>query len=391
PVLSARFLPNDPRTILYLQDAGGGEFYQLYRLDRRTGRSELLTDGKSRHGNLLVSRDGTAIAFSSTARNGKDTDVLVAPASRPKEARRVFEEEGTWYPLDLSADGKRLLVQRYRSINDAELWVVDAATGAKRLLTEGRGSLRAAALSADARSAFLVTNRGGDLDALHRVALDGPPKLVPVAPGLRWNVDELAVADDGSSVAFATNEDGWSRLYLLDPKTGRTRPLPLPAGVVSALEFPDRRADRLFVALESPSSPTDVWELAVASGKATRWTRSETGGLDPATFVAPELVRYPSTDGITVPAFLYLPRNAKGRVPVVIDWHGGPEGQALPRFLAYTQFLVNELGLAVLAPNVRGSDGYGKSTLAADDGPKREGALADIGATLDFVARRPEL
>jgi dipeptidyl aminopeptidase/acylaminoacyl peptidase len=391
PVLSARFLPQDPRTILYLQDAGGGEFYQLYRLDRRTGRSELLTDGKSRHGNILVSRDGRRLAFSSTARNGKDTDVYVADAASPKEARRLFEEEGTWYPVDLAPDGRQVLVMRFRSIADAELWLVDAANGTKRLLTEGRGSIRGAAFSADARAAYVVTDRGGNFNALHRIALGGEPKLVPVAPGLRWDVDDLAVAADGSKVAFVSNEDGYSKLHLLDPRTGRTRPLPLPAGVVSAIGFPDGRSDRLFLAMDTPASPTDVWHVDVATGKTVRWTRSETGGLDAATFVAPELVRYPSTDGLMVPAFLYLPRKAQGRVPVVIDWHGGPEGQALPKFLPYTQFLVNELGLAVLAPNVRGSDGYGKSYLAADDGPKREASLADIRATLDFVARRPDL
>jgi dipeptidyl aminopeptidase/acylaminoacyl peptidase len=391
PVLSARFLPQDPRTILYLQDAGGGEFYQLYRLDRRTGRSELLTDGKSRHGNLLVSRDGKRLAFSSTARNGQDTDVYVADAASPKDARRLFEEEGTWYPVDLSPDGRQVLVMRFRSIADAELWLVDAAAGTKRLLTEGAGSIRGAAFSADARTAYVVTDRGGDFNALHRIVLAGDPKLAPVAPGLRWDVDDLAVASDGSKVAFVSNEDGYSKLHLLDPRTGRTRPLNLPAGVVSAIGFPDGRSDRLFVAMETPASPTDVWQLDVATGKTVRWTRSEVGGLDPATFVAPELVRYPSADGVTVPAFLYLPRKAQGRVPVVVDWHGGPEGQALPKFLSYTQFLVNELGLAVLAPNVRGSDGYGKAYLAADDGPKREASLADVGATFDFIARRPEL
>jgi dipeptidyl aminopeptidase/acylaminoacyl peptidase len=391
PVLAATFLPQDPKTIFYLQDQGGGEFYQVYRHDRRTGRAELLTDGKSRHENLLVSRDGTRIAFSSTARNGKDTDVYVADAARPKVARRLFEEEGTFYPIDLSPDGKQALILQFRSIADADLWVADAATGRKRLLTEGKGSIRAAAFSADARAAYVVTDRGGDFNALYRIALQGDARAAPVAPNLRWDVDDLAVASDGSRVAFVANEDGYSRLYLLDPRTGRTQPVTLPAGVVTAIRFPDRRSDRLFLAMDTPASPTDVWQLDLKSAKTVRWTRSEVGGLDPSTFVAPELVRYPSSDGITVPAFLYRPKHAQGRVPVVVDWHGGPEGQSLPKFLPYTQFLVNELGLAVLAPNVRGSDGYGKAYLAADDGPKREASLADVRATFDFIARRPEL
>ena len=128
------------------------------------------------------------------------------------------------------------------------------------------------------------------------------------------------------------------------------------------------------------------------SGALIRWTRSEVGGIDPSHFLSPELVHYPSTDGITVPALLYRPRGLRpgARVPVVIDWHGGPEWQARPRFDFLAQSIA-DLGMAVLKPNVRGSDGYGKTYLQADDGVKREQALKDIGASLDFIARQPDL
>jgi dipeptidyl aminopeptidase/acylaminoacyl peptidase len=114
------------------------------------------------------------------------------------------------------------------------------------------------------------------------------------------------------------------------------------------------------------------------------------GGLDPATFVEPELVRYPSAGGLGIPAFLYR-KPGEGKRPVVVLWHGGPEGQHRPLFNPFVQFLASELGLAVVAPNVRGSDGYGKRYLSLDDGVRREEALKDIGATLDFVASRPDL
>jgi dipeptidyl aminopeptidase/acylaminoacyl peptidase len=167
----------------------------------------------------------------------------------------------------------------------------------------------------------------------------------------------------------------------------------LPAGVVTSLAFPDRQSGQLALAMTTPRSPLDVWQLELRSRKLARWTRSETGGLDPATFVEPQLVRYPSGDGVSIPAFLYLPpRDAwPGRRPVVVYWHGGPEAQERPDFHPLFQFLAVEMGLAVLAPNVRGSAGYGKAYLAMDDGARREGALADIGATLDFVAAHPAL
>lgn len=391
PVRDARFAPGDPRTIYYLQDVGGAESYQLYRLDRRTGRSELLTDGKSRHESLVVSRDGRRLAWSGTGRNGKDTDVYVADAARPREARRVIEATGTFHPVDFSPDGARLLVTRFRSIADADLLLVDVATGERRTLLAGKGSVRDAAFSADGKAVYVVTDRFGDLNALHRVDLGAAPGAAPraLAPGVRSDVERVAVAPDGR-VALLSNADGWSLLHLLDARTGALSAAALPRGVASELRFPLGRSDRLAVSLSPATSPLDVLVLDLASGKAEPWTRSEVGGLDRATFVEPELVSYPSTDGVTVPAFLYR-RPGEDRRPVVVLWHGGPEAQFRPYFSPFVQFLATELGVAVLAPNVRGSDGYGKAYLAMDDGPRRERALADIGATLDFVAGRADL
>lgn len=389
PVNDARLVPGDPHTIFYLQDAGGGEFYQLYRLDRRTGRSELLTDGKSRHGALLVSRDGRRLAWASTARNGKDTDVYVADVARPKEARRIVEGEGTFFPLDLAPDGTKVLVSRFRSIADADLRVVDVATGASRGLLEGKGSLRAAAFSGDGKAVLAVTDRFGDWNGLHRIDLGAAAaKPRPVA-SVTGDVEGVAVAPDGR-IAFTTNAEGTSLLHLVDPRSGKLAAVPIPRGVAGKLVFPARRSDVLALSVTTAQSPFDAYVVDVPTRAVRRWTRSEVGGLDPARFVEPELVRYPSSGGVEVPALLYQPRR-DGRAPVVVVWHGGPEGQERPRFSSFLQFIVGELGFAVLTPNVRGSDGYGKRFLALDDGVLRERALDDIAATFDFVARRPDL
>ncbi len=390
PVRAARFAPGDPRSVYYLSDVGGGENYQLYRLDRRTGRSELLTDGKSRHDALVVSRDGRRLAYAGTGRNGKDTDVYLAETARPGEARRVVEAQGTFFPVELSPDGSRLLVQQFRSIADSELLLVDVSTGARRSLLTGKGSVRDAAFSADGRAVYAVTDRLSDANALVRVELGSPgaePRLA--APGVEADVERLAVAPDGR-VAFTTNADGYSALHLLDPRTGKLSGTALPKGVADALRFPVGRSDRLAVALTLPSSPLDVHVVDLKAGRLERWTRSELGGLDPGTLVEPELVSYPSAGGVRVPAFLYR-KAGEGKRPVVVLWHGGPEAQFRPTFAPFVQFLASELGLAVLAPNVRGSDGYGKRYLAMDDGIRREEALADIGATFDFVASRKDL
>jgi dipeptidyl aminopeptidase/acylaminoacyl peptidase len=395
PIRVARFLPGDPQVIFYLQDRGGAEAYQVFRLDRRTGRSELLTDGKSRHEAMVLSRDGRRLAYGGTGRNGKDTDVYLADLSRPREARRLVEGEGTFQPLEFSPDGRRLLAEKFRSIADSDLLLVDCETGERRQLTptEGKGSVRAAAFAADGKAVYLVTDRYGDFAELFQLDLSPGATPRPLARNLRWDVDGLAVARDGSRVAITVNADGYSRLYLLDPRSGRLEPVAIPGGVAGRLAFPDRNGGRLALGLTTPRSPFDVWQLDLRSRRLARWTRSETGGLDPATFVEPQLVRYPSTDGVSVPAFLYLPPAVAGagKRPVVLVWHGGPEAQEQPDFTPIYQFLAVEMGFAVLTPNVRGSDGYGKAYLALDDGVKREQALADIGATLDFVASRPEL
>ena len=392
PVTRARFQPGDPQAVWYLQDKGGGEFFQLFRLDRHSGRSELLTDGKSRHGDLTLSRDGKRLAFSGTQRNGKDTDVYVAETASPKQARRVTTAEGSWSPIEFSLDGRRLLIAQERSIQDADLYALEVESGKLTQLTpkEGKASVAAARFTADGKAVYLVTDRWSNFNQLY--LLDATGARTPLTADLKWNVEDLAVADDGSRIAYAVNEDGASRLYVRSRQGGAER-IALPANaVIGSLEFPHRRADLLAVTFQTATQPTDVYQVQLRGMRLVRWTRSEVGGLDPAGFVDAQLVRYPAGGGAGImPAFLYKPRAPRGKLPVVVIWHGGPEAQSRPTFSTFVQLLASELGIAVLLPNVRGSDGYGKEYLAADDGVKREQALSDIGATLDFIAQQPDL
>ena len=397
PVGKARWQPGDPRWLFFLQDPPGGDASQLYRLDLRNGQRQLLTDGKSRHSGFVLSRDGRQLAFAGTGRNGRDTDVYLADVASPTTARRLTEETGLWIPIDFSPDGRQLLVEQQRGADDADLWVVDAAGGARTRLTPeaaeaGKASIRDAAFGADGRSVYLVTDRDTEFAQLFRVDLAHPDaRWRSLSADLKWNVDQLAVAADGT-VAFVANEDGSSTLYLQKPREARRTRVPAPSGVIGEMRFPNRTSDVLTFSLETSTAPSDVWQLALKSGRLTRWTQSEVGGIDPAHFSPAELVHYPSGDGLIIPAFLHRPRGLRPgtKAPVVVDWHGGPDGQARPDFDPLAQALL-DLGIAVLRPNVRGSDGYGKRFLAADDGVKREQALKDIGATLEFIARQPDL
>ncbi|NTX05514.1 alpha/beta fold hydrolase [Myxococcus sp. CA040A] len=397
PINRALFQPGDSNVIYFLQDKGGGEFFQVFRLDRRTGRSELLTDGKSRHSDVKVSQDGRWLAYGGTGRNGKDTDVYVAPTAQPRQARRLTELEGSWAPIAFSNDGAKLLVAQERAVDDADLYVVDVASGARQRITpqEGKGGITSVVFAHDGKSVYLATDRYSDFAELYRVDLDKAPLTSApesLTKAVKWNVTDLALSPDGRKLAVAFNEDGFTKVSLLDTRTKALAPLDsLPKGVAFGIGFPLKRSDLLALTVGDAKSPMDVWTVDLKSRKPTRWTRSEVGGLDTNTFVEPVLVRYPSTDGVQVPAFLYLPRGATGKVPVIVSFHGGPEGQSLPLFSTFAQFATTELGMAVLVPNVRGSEGYGKAYRAMDDGVKREQSLADIGATLDFIASRKEL
>jgi dipeptidyl aminopeptidase/acylaminoacyl peptidase len=395
PVRGAAADPANANRLLLVMDAGGGEFYQFHRLDLATGTTTLLTDGRSRNESPLFAHAGDRFAFVSTRRNGKDFDLYTQSMMDPAGAKLVKELEGQWTPLAWSPKDGKLLLQRYVSVNESYLHVVDVATGAMTALNPQAGEKEKIAYETgvflDETTVLASSDEGSEFQRLvvFDVAGKAPPEVLPLKLG--WDVTALAVARDGRTYAFTVNEGGRSALYV-----GATRALAmprrvaLPSGVVSGLRF-DREGRRLGLSLNAADAPDDAYVLDLKTNSLVRWTFSEVGGLNPKRFVAPTLVDYPSFDGRRIPAWLYVPREAKGAVPVIINIHGGPEGQSLATFSSTVQYWVNELGAAVVVPNVRGSSGYGKSWLLLDNAEKREDSVKDIGALLDWVGTRPEL
>jgi dipeptidyl aminopeptidase/acylaminoacyl peptidase len=211
---------------------------------------------------------------------------------------------------------------------------------------------------------------------------------------LEWDVEDLALSKDGRTIAFLTNEDGVSVLHLLDAATGKEKPAPrlgLGAGVIGAIAWHPGGRELAFT-FASAHTPSDVYSLDLTTNKVDRWTESETGGLRAAGFSEPELVRWKSFDGRTISGWLYKPpARFAGPRPVIVNIHGGPEGQYQPGFLARSNYYLNELGVALVYPNVRGSTGYGKTFLKLDNGVRREDSVKDIGTLLDWISTRPDL
>ncbi len=391
----ASFQPKTGEYFVFNRDVGGNEFFQFYRYDVATGDVTLFTDGKSRNTGGVWSNNGESLAYSSTRRTGKDTDIYVVNPADPKTTRMVMQVEGGgWFAVDWSPDDNKLLVAEFISVNESYAWLLDVATGEKTLLTPKGGekiSYGGGRFSKDGKGVYVTTDKDSEFQRLAYVDL-ATKEHTYLTDHIKWDVESLQLSRDGSLVAFVTNEDGISRLRLLDTSTRKERPVPnLPLGLIGSLRWHENSRDLGFT-MVSARSTADVYSVEVKSGKVERWTQSETGGLNPENLSEPELVRWKSFDGRMISGLLYLPpAKFAGPRPVIINIHGGPEGQARPGYMGRGNYFLNELGVAILFPNVRGSSGYGKYFLQLDNGFKREDSYKDIGALLDWIATEKRL
>jgi dipeptidyl aminopeptidase/acylaminoacyl peptidase len=388
----------DPRggeSFIFSRDQGGDEFYQIFRYDFADGRVTLVTDGKSRNTGPLWSNSGDRLVYGSTRRDGKDVDLYVVDPRDPKSDRLLAPlSGGGWSAADWSPDGRKILAIEGISANETYVWIFDASTGEKTLLTPKGGKEKIAwgggKFSSDGKGIYLTADRDSEFQRLLYLDLESRRQTY-LTPDTA-DVDEFDLSPDGRTIAFVRNEKGMSSLSLLDTSTKQARPVPdLPVGVISGVRW-HRDSAAVGFTVASARSTYDAYSLDARTGKVERWTLSETGGLNAEAFSEPELIGWKSFDGLEITGFLYRPpaRFAAKR-PVLIDIHGGPEGQARPEFLGRDNYFINELGVALILPNIRGSSGYGKTFLKLDNGFLRENSYKDIGALLDWIRTRPDL
>jgi dipeptidyl aminopeptidase/acylaminoacyl peptidase len=382
--------------LAFTMDSGGNEFAQIFLLDLTSGEHWMISDGESRNDALVWNESGTRLAFQSTRRNGRSNDIWMAEFSaddrQPEQTLVHAADKGSWWgPVAFSADDGYLLMQQYTSSTQSAVHLKNLETGkTQRLAGDDKHPSRnyGAGFDANYDGVYLLTDRFSEFTQLTHMSLsDGKESII--TEDIRWDVDDGGMSSDRKTMAFSANVDGLTQVYLLDTASHQYRRLEnLPMGLVGGLAFsPDDK--RLAMSINTPKTATDVF-VSDLQGDLKRWTYSEIGGLDTERFIEPELVRYKSFDGLQVPAFVYKPRG-EGPFPVVISIHGGPESQYRPGFSSTLQMWLQKLGVAVIAPNVRGSSGYGKDYVAMDNGFKREDSVKDIGALLDWIATQPDL
>jgi dipeptidyl aminopeptidase/acylaminoacyl peptidase len=400
-IAGAEYQPGSGDSLLFVKDIGGGEFFQLYRYDFSTGDITLLTDGKSRNISPRWSYQGDRVAYGSTKRTGNDVDIWVVRASDPGSAHMVAQMEGGgWEVSDWSPDGKQLLATNSVSAAESYVWLIDIAAGKKDLLTPKTGSEKTgpetvaysnAHFGKDGKGIYFTSDQDSEFERLVFMDLSSH-KTTVLTPDLKWDVDEFDLSKDGRWIAFEANEDGISVLHVLDISTRKEVPVPrLPVGVLYGISWRDHSRELAFN-LSTASQDYDAYSLDMATSKLERWTFSETGGLNTSGFAQPKLFHWKSWDDRSISAFLYKPpAKFAGKRPVIIDIHGGPEGQVRPDFLGRDNYYLNELGIAIIYPNVRGSTGYGKTFQKLDNGLLREGSYKDINSLLDWIQTQPDL
>jgi len=407
PVFSASFEPRQGSYIVFSRSVGGNEAGQLYRLDLPSRQVSLLTPADQRHEVMGWLHGSSQLVYASvpldrTAPDGKRAEIsttlwLVDPL-RPEGRRRLAElPGGGWNGGGVSFDDKQLALTRYLSAGESQVGLLDLASGAYRPVLPLPGeALKASHFAAgfrpDGKGLYFLSDRAGEFRELMLLDL-GTQRTQRITGHIPWDVSRISATDDGRLLALEANADGRRELHLFDAQSLKELPAPrMPPGSVGAVQF-HRRLPLLAVSINSAKSPSELLALQVADGRVEPWTRGYAPpGVDMSRFGDQQIVRWPSFDGRSISGLLNLPpARFTGKRPVIIEIHGGPESQAQIGFMGRYNFFIEELGMAVIQPNVRGSAGFGKTFLTLDNGRLREDSVRDIGALLDWVAQQPNL
>lgn len=384
--------------LIYTQDAGGNENAQIVLLDPARGDEHSLTAGYDAAMHLFGewSKDGERILFAANRRQPTRFDLYVQPLD--SSARLVWQNDAPGFLANqtFSPDGRRAVVSRTESGARHQLYEIDLENGEARQITPGAEEAQFSAVryAADGRSLYILTDLGSDF--VHVARLDLETLAVEPIVALDWDIAAIDLSPDQRQLAYVVNEGGIGTLHLRDLETGVTRAAPAIDSAPGVVAYHDGRikfsrdGTRLAFSYTSATRTSDIFVWHLASDKIQPLTRSSHGGIPRDAFIAPTLIHYPTFDERQIPAWFFKPAQATGALSVVVVVHGGPESQIVPFFHFLIQYLVNQ-GYAVLAPNVRGSTGYGKTYSQLDNVRKRMDSVADLAHAAYWLREQPEI
>jgi dipeptidyl aminopeptidase/acylaminoacyl peptidase len=383
----ARFSPAEDK-IIFGKSLGGNEQTQFFILDLDTREVTDITKRPDvRHDFGAWSRDGKQICFASTERNSKDFDVYVIDVAT-HEKKCIFDKGGWCAAAGFSPGGTYVVVLQNHSNSNNDFYLCNIESGEIEHITPHEGS----ALHLNPRwlpdeSAFFFTqDQGKEFLGLAKYLLADKNSKYVLTP--EWDIDGVAIDNDAKRLAIIVNEDGYNKAKLYDPLTLKELPYNFPSGNITTTHF-SQDGSRLALSIGDSCHATDVWVLEFDTGIARQITHSPQG-VPSAVMVESELIHYESFDGLSVPAFVYRPKNVpeNTKLPVIIDIHGGPEDQYRPGLNSMIQYFVYS-GYIVVAPNVRGSSGYGKTYMGLDDVEKRMDSVKDIVSLREYLKNAP--
>lgn len=401
-VNNASFPPSHADYFVFMRGQGGNEVYRYYRYDMATKAITAISPEGERAGNGAWNRAGDRFVYTSTPAGGGSssgavrTRVHIVDPARPETDRVLATLDGAgWFAFRFSEDGQRLVYLDVKSANQSDIWVMDVKSARARRITKQDArepvSYGDPWFSRDGRSIFATSDRGSEFSRLVMLPARGGRERV-LAPNLKFDVESLEPSFHANRLAFVTNEGGSSVLRFIDLKTLKELPRPpLVQGIIGRVGWRER-SDEIAFQIRSARSAGDVFSYDVKANKLARWTNGNNPELNTSDFVEPRAIKWKSFDGLSISGFHYHPpARFTGKRPVIVNIHGGPEGQARPGFLGRYNYFVNELGVAMIYPNVRGSTGFGKTFLKLDNGRKREDSVKDIGALLDWIKSQDDL
>jgi dipeptidyl aminopeptidase/acylaminoacyl peptidase len=407
PVGAAALHPVHGNYLVYGSSQGGSEAARIYRYDLETKVSTLLSSPDERssftwsnHGEKILV---AAVPIDLTASQGTRTEVtttitLLDPLQVAPQRELASLPGGGWGGFRFSPDDKRIASILYRSPSDSEIWVLDSENGKReRVLprpgesSAGYGDVR---WSKDQDRIFFTSNQGTEFFQLWSLDLQ-MGSLKNLSNHIPWDIQGISLSQDGRHLLAEVNNNGSDEVRLFDAKSGLELPRPtMGIGSLGGLTWHKTSQDLFAYTMNSPQSPSDVYTYDLGTSRAQRWTSAYfSPELNPQNFVAPELVQIKSFDGLLISGWLYLPDAKKfpGKRPLLMDFHGGPEGQARVQFMGRWNYYLNELGVSIFLPNVRGSSGYGKQYLSLDNGLLRKDSVKDGGAFLDWLRVHPRV